>query len=101
MSCARNAPATGAVGGVVSPSLHQGYVGAVRTEGPMLIVNPRSDDVFVARAQSLAGSAETPNALEAQLREEYPDVRVHERGLHGEVVTWYVYREGRWIPGGS
>lgn len=70
----------------------------MKREGPVLIVNPRSDETFVARAHSVVGGgADTPAALEAQLRGEYPDVSVHERGLHGEAVTWYVYREGRWI----
>ena len=65
---------------------------------PLLVVNPRSDAAFVALAEQLGADAENTVTLEAQLRERYPRVVVRERDLHGEAPTWYVYREGRWIP---
>lgn len=68
----------------------------------MLIVNPRSDEAFVARAHELlAGGAASVEELEAALRGEYPATRVHERSLSNETPAWYVYREGRWIPSGT
>ena len=66
---------------------------------PVLIVNPRSDEDFVAFAQErLATEPATAEAMEAALRVQYPRASVRERGLATEVTTWYVYREGRWIP---
>lgn len=65
---------------------------------PILVVNPRSDAVFVALAEQLVGEADGPEALELLLRERYPLVVVRERDLQAEAPTWYVYREGRWIP---
>ena len=66
---------------------------------PTLIVNPRSDEDFVAFAhKQLARGPETVTAMEAALRVQYPRATVRERGLAAEAATWYVYREGRWIP---
>lgn len=66
---------------------------------PILIMNPRHDEDFVAFAQEqLAAGPETPAALEAALRVQYPRAIVRERDLATEATTWYVYREGRWIP---
>jgi hypothetical protein len=62
-------------------------------------VNPRSDADFVAFTEErLLAGADTPMALEEQLRERYARTVVRERDLRGEVPTWYVYREGTWIP---
>jgi hypothetical protein len=65
---------------------------------PLLIINPRSDGAFVELADRLVRAAlSRPEELEARLRERYPHAAVRERTLSGEpVVTWYVYREGRW-----
>jgi hypothetical protein len=65
---------------------------------PILIVNPRSDEAFVALVRQLQGGAATAADLEGELRKAYPRARVRERDLAGEPrATWYVYREGRWI----
>jgi hypothetical protein len=66
---------------------------------PILVVNPRSDPAFVAFAhEQLAAGRETAAEMEAALRAKYPRATVRERGLASEEATWYVYREGRWIP---
>ena len=67
---------------------------------PILIVNPRSDPVFAALVEQLArDGAEAPRDFEARLRDRYPRVVVRERSISDEeVVTWYVYRDGRWTP---
>ena len=68
---------------------------------PILIINPRSDDVFVDRVQRLADSAEVPEELQEKLRDDYPSAVVRARDLEGEPrPVWYVYREGRWVPPG-
>jgi hypothetical protein len=69
---------------------------------PILIVIPRSDETFAELADRLLGDGvESAGALERELRATYPNAQVHERSLSSEAaVTWYVYREGRWIPGG-
>ena len=75
----------------------RGYVGHVVR--PILILNPRSDETFVAFAhERLAAGSKTAEALEAALRVQYPRATVRERGLASEPATWYVYREGRWTP---
>jgi hypothetical protein len=68
---------------------------------PMLILNPRADPAFVARAQALAaGGARTPEQLQAAMRADYPLAVVRERGLSTEVGSaWYVYRDGHWVDG--
>jgi hypothetical protein len=68
----------------------------------MLIINPRSDIVFVTMVEKFV-MAGTPGASELQrkLRDKYPRVVVRERGLAGEATTWYVYREGTWVPSES
>ena len=67
---------------------------------PNVIVNPRTDAAFVAAADgAVAGGVESPSDLELALRDRYPRVVVHERALSGESFpTWYLYREGTWIP---
>jgi hypothetical protein len=69
---------------------------------PVLVVNPRTDAEFVAEAERLTREgADTAAALEAALRERYPRAVVRERGLAAEATTWYVYREGTWVPSES
>jgi hypothetical protein len=67
---------------------------------PVLVVNPRSDEAFDDLANRLtANGAHTPAALERGLRERYPNAVVRERSLSSEpIITWYVYREGVWVP---
>jgi hypothetical protein len=68
---------------------------------PLLILNPRHDDAFVALAERLvADTAITPGTLQSQLREEYPKAIVRVRDLSSEAgLVWYVYRDGRWVNG--
>lgn len=67
---------------------------------PVLVVNPRSDATFDELANELAANgADTPAALELGLRDRYPRTVVRERSLSSEpIITWYVYREGTWVP---
>jgi hypothetical protein len=67
---------------------------------PILVLNPRSDETFFELAERLtAAGAETPEALERELRTRYPAAVVRARSLSSEpIVTWYVYREGTWVP---
>ena len=69
---------------------------------PTLVIIPRSDAEFAELADRLVRNGiDKPGALERELRARYPRVHVHERGLSAEsAVTWYVYREGRWVAGG-
>jgi len=66
----------------------------------ILVVNPRADREFNEFAERLAADgADTSVALERALRTRYPTARVRERALSSEpIVTWYVYREGTWVP---
>jgi len=66
----------------------------------VLVVNPRADREFDEFAERLAADgADTPVALERMLRTRYPKALVRERTLSSEpIVTWYVYREGTWVP---
>ena len=67
---------------------------------PLLVIDPRSDEAFVILAHRLVedGMA-TVEDLERELRRVYPRAVVRQRELSGEaIVTWYVYREGSWIP---
>ena len=66
----------------------------------VLVVNPRADREFDEFAERhAADGADTPAALERALRTRYPKARVRERTLSSEpIVTWYVYREGTWVP---
>jgi hypothetical protein len=70
------------------------------TGEPTLIINPRGDQDFVALVErEFRAGPTSAAAFQAQLRTEYPLASVRERGLAGEArATWYVYREGRWIP---
>jgi hypothetical protein len=67
---------------------------------PILMINPRSDVEFTGLAEGLVrDGVSRPEVLEARLREHYPRTVVRERAISDELVmTWYVYREGRWTP---
>lgn len=66
---------------------------------PTLVLNPRTDADFDALAERIVrDGVESAEALEAALREQYPRTVVRERGLAHEATTWYVYREGTWVP---
>lgn len=69
---------------------------------PVLVVNPRSDEAFAALAHRLVRDGiQAASDVERELRRAYPTAEVHERALSDEgFVTWYVYREGTWIPSG-
>ena len=64
-----------------------------------LVVNPREDSPFVALAERLvADGVQSPDELQARLRQEYPDTVVRARELDGEAFSiWYVYRDGHWV----
>jgi hypothetical protein len=65
---------------------------------PILVVNPRSDEAFVALVVKVQKGVLTAADLEREIRNAYPRASVRERDLAGESqATWYVYREGRWI----
>lgn len=67
---------------------------------PTLIVNPLSDQEFVAFARDQALTAAGPGDLQQKLRARYPRTVVRKRDLSGEVASvWYVYREGSWTSG--
>ena len=71
---------------------------------PVLMLNPRDDEAFGDLvAELVASGIQTTTALEAALRDRYPEAVVHLREISAErVVVWYVYRDGRWIrPGGA
>lgn len=65
---------------------------------PSLVLNPSTDEDFVNRAQSLAVAATSPEALQQALRAYYPRAVVRRRDLSLEHESWYVYREGHWVP---
>jgi len=63
------------------------------------VINPRSDDQFVARVQAAGMASPSAEALQATLRANYPKAVVRPRQLEGErEEIWYVYREGTWVP---
>ena len=64
-----------------------------------LVLNPRSDAVFVAFAEAaLTDGVTTPDAFQDRLRERYPRAVVRQRELASEQFTiWYCYRDGRWV----
>ncbi|HEV8403624.1 MAG TPA: hypothetical protein VGQ31_11375 [Candidatus Limnocylindrales bacterium] len=65
-----------------------------------LVLNPRADPMFVARAEAIvADGVAEPSELQARLRQDYPGAIVRARELDGEAqAIWYVYRDGHWIP---
>jgi hypothetical protein len=69
---------------------------------PLLVLNPPDDADFRTLASRLVeGGARTPASLQRRLREQHPSAIVRPRELAGEPTeTWYVYRDGRWVPSG-
>jgi hypothetical protein len=65
---------------------------------PSFVINPRSDDAFVATVEGEGAGATSATALEERLRETYPKAVVRPRQLAGEQSqVWYVYRDGHWV----
>jgi hypothetical protein len=65
-----------------------------------LIINPLSDQQFVAFVREQAPGTPTPDALQARLRTQYEHAVVRKRELSGESMSvWYVYRDGNWTSG--
>lgn len=103
MSLHRRHPESGGGGSLRHPYHRAGGGHCERKLQPVrriLVVNPRSDGTFREVAEQLAANdADTPAALQHKLRERYPAAVVRERSLSNEhIVTWYVYREGTWVP---
>jgi len=72
----------------------------VAGDRPTLITIPASDAGFrehVARTHEAHPEA-SPRQLELRLRQLFPRVLVRERALSGETRSWYVYRDGHWLP---
>lgn len=65
---------------------------------PVLVINPASDEAFARRAKEHLDHLAAPAELQARLRSTYPHAIVRSRGLAGESETWYVYRDGHWVP---
>jgi hypothetical protein len=67
---------------------------------PLMILNPREDQSFVAFVEQLeAVGYPTPQAMQAALRERYPHGVVRRRELSAEATyVWYIYRDGHWVP---
>ncbi|HEU4524300.1 MAG TPA: hypothetical protein VFR62_04725 [Gemmatimonadales bacterium] len=68
---------------------------------PDLVINPATDEAFARRAQERLNHGAAPAELQAKLRALYPNAIVRSRGLAGESETWYVYRDGHWVPPGT
>ncbi len=70
---------------------------------PLLVINPLTDASFVDETKRLMREGElSPDDLQRELRKTYPRAVVRIRGLSAELdETWYVYREGSWIPSGK
>ena len=68
---------------------------------PALHLNPSDDDAFAAVVtRLLSGGLSDAAELERRLRATYPGALVRPRELAFEpFVMWYVYRDGRWVPG--
>jgi hypothetical protein len=65
-----------------------------------LITNPQADAKLRATAARYVDEGvDTPQALQARLRGEYPNARVIAGIIELAVERWYVYREGRWVAG--
>ncbi|HEX5240589.1 MAG TPA: hypothetical protein VFW20_06285 [Candidatus Limnocylindrales bacterium] len=65
---------------------------------PDLITIPSNDAAFRRFVHRTLGhiQAASPEAFEQRLRVTYPRALVRERGLVGELASWYVYRDGAW-----
>jgi hypothetical protein len=68
---------------------------------PILFVNPVSDATFVRLAEGwVANGVDDAAELERILRKSYANAVVRVRDISGEhELTWYVYRDGRYISG--
>lgn len=66
------------------------------TEPRLLVCYPAADRGFVSSAASLAEHEPDIRSFEVDLRDRYPEARVHDGSLSGEGERWYVYRDGRW-----
>jgi hypothetical protein len=66
---------------------------------PTLVTNPPDDHAFSAAATRALSNAASVEELQAALHAEYPRVLVRARGLSGEPLVWYVYRDGHWVRG--
>lgn len=68
---------------------------------PVLNVNPRHDQAFVAAAEALLDDGmRSLTGFQDVLRRRFPDAVVRERDLSGEVgEVWYVFRDGHWVNG--
>ena len=60
-----------------------------------LVTNPHNDEEFVRFAEELIERVETPEELEALLRQHYQRARVVP-GVTDITEPWYAYRDGRW-----
>jgi hypothetical protein len=65
-----------------------------------LVTIPSSDAAFREHVERVLAShpARRPDDFQARLRAIFPRVTVRERALSGELPTWYVYRDGGWLP---
>jgi PAS domain-containing protein len=65
---------------------------------PHLFTIPSTDEAFRKFVHRTLDRIDpgSPDELERRLRQTYPRVLVRERGLTGEVPSWYVYRDGAW-----
>lgn len=67
---------------------------------PILLPNPVGDRGFVDYVTEVASDVDAPEELQKRLRVKYPAAIVRLRDIDGEQgVTWYVYRDGRWVTG--
>jgi len=67
---------------------------------PALVINPGSDTAFMNAAdRQVANGIESAIEMERVLQETFPRAVVRERSISGErYPTWYVYRDGSWVP---
>jgi hypothetical protein len=68
---------------------------------PTIVRNPPTDREFESAIEAIVDSGVLdPRVAQQRLRERYPRAVVRPRELAAEPTpVWYVYREGRWIPG--
>jgi hypothetical protein len=68
---------------------------------PTIVRNPPRDRDFGAAIEALLDKGvRDPAVAQAELRASYPRAVVRPRELDAESTpVWYVYREGRWMPG--
>jgi len=68
---------------------------------PVLAINPRHDQAFVAAAEALLDDGmRSLTRFQDVLRRRFPDAFVRARDLSGERgAVWYVFRDGHWVSG--